>query len=253
MEAVSGFRGLREGPQLMAQEAKYRQVEAFIKGQIADGSLKIGSQIMTEEQLGRHFGFSRMTINRAISNLTTEGYIERIPGRGSFVSAAHVAKPADSLHSFSEDMRDIGLEPGSRLLKYEVIQAHETGNVAEKLNADPHDLLHHFVRLRTGNGKPIAISYNYVAANVIPAIDVARLDGSFYEFLDEQGIVREYRGSEFRATLPSEEQKRLLEADDIALFCSAHVTYTRRDGMLTPFEYTETYYNGEIYTYVARD
>lgn len=36
----------------MGQTAKYRQVEEFIKSGIADGSLKVGSKIMTEEQLG---------------------------------------------------------------------------------------------------------------------------------------------------------------------------------------------------------
>lgn len=59
----------------MGQTAKYRQVEEFIKSGIADGSLKVGSKIMTEEQLGRRFGFSRMTVNKALLNLSKEGYI----------------------------------------------------------------------------------------------------------------------------------------------------------------------------------
>ena len=237
----------------MAQLAKYRQIEDFIKSGIADGSLRVGSKIMTEEQLGKRFGFSRMTVNKALQNLTNEGYIERIPGKGSFVTSTHVVKPSDSSRSFTEDMRAIGMTAGSQLLSYEVIHGEDVPGIAEKLSLGEGDLIHYFVRLRTGDGKPIAISYNYVSAKVIPAIDVRCLDNSFYEFVDSLGIKREYHGSEFRAVLPTPEQKRLLEAGDIALFRASHCTYTRIKGVLVPFEYTETNYNGDIYSYTSRD
>ena len=237
----------------MAREAKYRQVESFIKDGIRDGSLEVGSRIMTEEQLCEHFGYSRMTINKALNSLASEGYIKRVPGKGSFVASVHVSKPSDSLKSFTEDMRDIGMVAGSKLLSSAVVRAETVPEVQAKLSLGDDDLVHEFSRLRTGDGKPVAISYNYVSASVIPAIDVACLSRSFYAFLDSLGIEREYCGSEFRAVLPTDEQKRLLEADDIALLCSAHCTYTRIDGLMVPFEYTETYYNGNIYTYVTRD
>ena len=73
----------------MAREAKYRQVESFIKDGIRDGSLKVGSRIMTEEQLCEHFGYSRMTINKALNSLAAEGYIKRVPGKGSFVAGGN--------------------------------------------------------------------------------------------------------------------------------------------------------------------
>lgn len=237
----------------MGQTAKYRQIEEFIKGGIADGSLKVGSKIMTEEQLGRRFGFSRMTVNKALLNLSKEGYIERIPGKGSFVKAAQVVKPSDSSRSFTEDMEAIGKKAGSQLLSYEVIRGEDAPSVAEKLGLADDDLIHYFARLRTGDGEPIAISYNYVSAAIIPAIDVRCLDHSFYAFVDSLGLQRIYQGSEFRAVLPTDEQRELLRAGDIALFRVSHCTYTRVDGVLVPFEYTETNYNGDIYSYISSD
>lgn len=135
----------------MGQTAKYRQVEEFIKSGIADGSLKVGSKIMTEEQLGRRFGFSRMTVNKALLNLSKEGYIERIPGKGSFVRTAQVVKPSDSSRSFTEDMEAIGKKAGSQLLSYEVIRGEDAPSVAEKLGLADDDLIHYFARLRTGD------------------------------------------------------------------------------------------------------
>ena len=34
-----------------------------------------------------------------------------------------------------------------------------------------------------------------------------------------------------------------------ALLCSSHVTYTMQEGRQALLEYTETYYNGEMYVY----
>lgn len=60
----------------MSQVAKYRQVESFIKDRIINGTYPVGMRIMTEEELVDHFGFSRMTINKALNNLSNDGFIE---------------------------------------------------------------------------------------------------------------------------------------------------------------------------------
>ena len=67
----------------MSQIAKYRQVESFIKDRIVNGTYPVGTRLMTEEELVDRFGFSRMTINKALSNLSNDGFIERKPGKGT--------------------------------------------------------------------------------------------------------------------------------------------------------------------------
>ena len=100
----------------------------------------------------------------------------------------------------------------------------------QKLELGGNDFIHYFVRLRTGNEKPIAISYTYVSAKIIPAINVDCLNASFYEFVDSLGLERELKQLELKATLPTDRQKELLAANNIALLCSAHITYTHIDG-----------------------
>lgn len=233
----------------MAREPKYRLVENTIHGMISDGTLQVGDQIPTEEELCERFGFSRMTISKALNNLSTDGYIERVPGRGSFVTRRHVNKSIVSGASFTEDMAAIGLKAGARLISYEVVPASAAPTAAERLNLAGDALIHHFVRLRTGDDTPIAISDTYISAAVIPAISVECLNGSFYDYVHSLGISTSHADLELRAQLPTEEQKRLLEADDIALLCSSHVTYTTINGESVPYEYINTYYNGSIYTY----
>ncbi len=236
----------------MSKTAKYQQVEDYIIKEIRKDHLKNGDQIMTEEQLCQQFGFSRMTVNKALNHLSDEGYIKRIPGRGSFVTAPRVNKPIRTGLSFTMDMKNIGLVAGAKLISYEVLHGSDAPIIAEKLNLAPDDLIHYFIRLRTGNGKPIAISYSYIAAKVLPAINVDCLNHSFYEFLDQQGLT-DRRTSQWslRATLPTQEQKNLLNLANAALLCSAHVTTHISEGVSIPFEYTETYYNGDVYTYTV--
>ena len=80
----------------MSKISKYQVVERAIRDAIIDGTLKVGDQLMTEEELCARFGFSRTTIGKALDNLRAHGYIERIAGRGTFVKAAHVEKQAGS-------------------------------------------------------------------------------------------------------------------------------------------------------------
>ncbi len=235
----------------MTNTAKYLQIENYIKQEIARKNLKTGDQIMTEEQLCKQFNFSRMTINKALNHLSDMGYIERIPGKGSFVRTPHVKKDTNTSYSFTEDMKSIGLTAGAKLVSYEVLRGNEIPDIAEKLELGADDLIHYFIRLRTGNGKPIAVSYTYVSARVIPAINVECLNSSFYSFVDSLGLGRETKNHELKALLPTQQQKELLGADNIALLCSSHLTYTRNEGQLIPYEYTATYYNGDIYTYTT--
>jgi GntR family histidine utilization transcriptional repressor len=51
----------------------YRVVKEHILGQIEDGSLKPGALVPSEHTLVAAFGYSRMTINRAIRELTAAG------------------------------------------------------------------------------------------------------------------------------------------------------------------------------------
>jgi DNA-binding LacI/PurR family transcriptional regulator len=54
--------------------------------EISSGRLKNGDQVPSEKKLCETFGVSRITGKRALELLAEQGYIERFPGKGSFVS-----------------------------------------------------------------------------------------------------------------------------------------------------------------------
>jgi len=59
---------------------------------------------------------SRVTARQAIKNLVDGGFLTRKAGRGPFMKTPLLAAGERGLRSFSEDVRDLSLCPGSVLL-----------------------------------------------------------------------------------------------------------------------------------------
>lgn len=68
--------------------ALYRQVAAAIRDGIASGEFPPGSPLPSEAQLIQRYGVSRPTVRNAVAALRSEGLIEVIHGKGSFVRGA---------------------------------------------------------------------------------------------------------------------------------------------------------------------
>ena len=66
--------------------ALYERVKAFIRQKSRSGEWKPGDRIPSENELVKVLGVSRMTINRALRELSGEGEIVRRGGVGTFVA-----------------------------------------------------------------------------------------------------------------------------------------------------------------------
>ncbi len=61
-----------------APSARYLQVKQFILRQISAGSLRSGERVPSENQLVRQLDVSRMTANRALCELASDGILIRV-------------------------------------------------------------------------------------------------------------------------------------------------------------------------------
>jgi len=64
----------------------YQKVYEEIKEDIRNGVLAKGAKIPSEKKLSAKYGFSTITIKTALGILAEEGYIKRVPGKGTFVT-----------------------------------------------------------------------------------------------------------------------------------------------------------------------
>jgi GntR family transcriptional regulator len=63
----------------------YRQVEDFLREEIASGNFKEGDLIPSEQELAKKYGVSQGTVRKAVLNLTDNGLLYRKQGKGTFV------------------------------------------------------------------------------------------------------------------------------------------------------------------------
>lgn len=70
----------------------YQQVYRTLRGQILDQYYAVGQKLPAERELCEQYGVSRITTRHALRLLVEEGFLERHPGRGTFVRAAQAKK-----------------------------------------------------------------------------------------------------------------------------------------------------------------
>ena len=130
---------------------------------------------------------------------------------------------------------------------YRVVRASEFPSVAQQLELHENDFLHYIHRIRTSDGIRIALSHTYIPCKYLPAVDISALEGSLYEYLDETYHVHpQALDYSFAALLSTNRQKELLQVDSCALLKSSHRSIIETGEL---FEYTETYYAGNRFTY----
>lgn len=82
----------------------HRQLFLALREQIRRGVYPEGSTIPPEDQLGRMFGVSRITVRRAVSELVDAGWVEKRMGRGTFVLANGPRPEAQPALTFVESL-----------------------------------------------------------------------------------------------------------------------------------------------------
>jgi GntR family transcriptional regulator len=141
---------------------------------------RAGDRLPSERELATRWGVARMTVRHAMDGLVAEGLAERRQGSGTFVAAQPVVRFL-GLTSFTQDMRERGLVPGSRLLAFAVNPADAT--LAAQLHVAVGDRILSFTRLRLGSGEPMAVETVRIPATLVPGLEPGDLEGSLYELL----------------------------------------------------------------------
>lgn len=163
----------------------YQQLVQALRAQLRSGALKPGDQLPSERDLMETYHISRNTVRQAIEVLEHEGQLERIHGRGTFVGSAKLKLGLMRLTSFSEDMRERGMEPSSRLIQCDVTTP--PAAIAEQLrllDGEPALLIE---RLRYADGIPMALNISHFSQAYCPGLAGEDLvNQSIYDILEKK-------------------------------------------------------------------
>ena len=97
----------------------FAQIEANLRRNIENGIYQAGKKMPTEIELMKTYNVSRITIRRAVENLTQEGLLEKKQGKGTFVKEKKITRKISHTISFSDACYQSGLTPTSILISKE--------------------------------------------------------------------------------------------------------------------------------------
>lgn len=174
------------------KEPLYFTIKRDVLTNIKQGTWSLGYQLPNEDALRTQYGVSRGTVRRALSELESEGYIERRPGKGTFVTrlVPKLEKPLGEISSFTDQLVQAGLEPVTNVLFAGLIRASEAeGRVQEAFGIPDDADIVHIRRLRLGDSTPFCIQSVYFLPESCPGILKKELPHLFQLYKNQYGRV----------------------------------------------------------------
>ena len=145
----------------------YERIKELILTRIASGDWAPAQRIPSENELVRRVGASRMTVNRALRELTSAGYLVRLQGVGTFVADRRAQGHPLAIRNIADEIVARGHLHSARVLTLESCTASTRLDGHFNLRAG-HELFHSRV-VHLENGLPLQLEDRYVNPAVAPA------------------------------------------------------------------------------------
>ena len=224
----------------------YLQIAESIGSLLASGALPPGYVLPPERVLCEQFGISRMTLRQAMSLLDREGLIDSRRGIGTVVRNSRLRKQQQELRSFSEEIRERGGRPESRLISLGL--ATPAASVREFFGLRQDQKIYEIQRVRLNDGEPLALELARIPERLCPGLERFDLTKtSLYRVLEESyGLSLESCLEEISAEIPDSQCRKLLNLPASTAVLVVNRRTCTRDGC--PVEFTRSVFRGDRYS-----
>nr|WP_315258631.1 histidine utilization repressor [uncultured Duganella sp.] len=144
----------------------FQRIKDYLLAEIAAGTWKEGDVIPSEQALVKQFGVSRMTVNRAVRELTAEQVLTRRQGSGTYVAQQKYQATLLEIKSIADEVRARGHAHRSSLQQLERVKASDL--MAKQFELPPGHPLYHSVIVHFENGVPIQVEDRWVNPQCAP-------------------------------------------------------------------------------------
>ncbi|NLP60668.1 GntR family transcriptional regulator [Paraburkholderia sacchari] len=128
-------------------EPRFKQIEKELRRRILDNHLSAGMQLPSEAALMEEFGVSRITVRQSLAGLHASGLIEKVNGKGSFVTRPEQEANLGPLTGFYEAARARGKTAHGKLVSVREIKAPDFARDALGLDANARVLCASTIRM----------------------------------------------------------------------------------------------------------
>lgn len=147
----------------------YAKVKQAICQQIDRGEWQPDQRVPSELEMVKALNVSRMTVNRALRELTAEGVLVRQQGVGTFVARKKTHSALSEVHAIADEIAQRGHVHRAQLV--EISQARASMEEAMELGVRTNHPIFRATIVHFENELPIQIEYRVVNAVLAPEYD----------------------------------------------------------------------------------
>lgn len=188
---------------------KYQRLKSHIIARIKDGDWLPAYRLPSENELVNSLQVSRMTVNRALRELASEGYLTRIPGVGTFVAEIHSRSHFLEINNIADEVRERMHDYSAKVIlnKRDKLNSENAG----RIQLPPGSIAFHSIIVHEENHIPIQVEDRYVNPQVVPGygdVDFTRTTPT--EYLLKVAPLQEVEHT-VQARMPSARVRKLLQ------------------------------------------
>jgi len=169
---------------------KYFQITRTITAQIQRGDLQPGSLVPSENEIIEQYKVSNTTARKALHELEKAGWVQRVRGKGTFVSQqTTVVRSASRIFGFTKNMLEAGRKPSTRLMGFHL----RYSDHSQIVNGKEYTLRSPYCeieRLRLADGIPMMKETRYISLHLFPEIHRKNLEKSLYDIFEKDYGIR---------------------------------------------------------------
>jgi len=142
----------------------YEQIKRYVVERVANGTWKPGETIPSETELVKEFGVARMTVSRALRELTAERVLTRVQGSGTFVAPRDVESTVLEIRNIADEIAARGHRHTARVI---TLAPCDDPQAVDALQLQQGPVFHSRI-VHSEEGEPIQYEDRYVNPQVFP-------------------------------------------------------------------------------------
>lgn len=232
----------------MSQSTLQTAIKEELLARIKSGHYTEGEKFPTEYALCEEFDVSRTTVRGALNQLTTEGYLVRQQGRGTFVAGKKVRQTlSHTPNNYAAQLAVQGKRGQVSLIDLSVVSA--TKQLADVFTVDEQAPIQKIERIRHADGEPTQYEVSFIPWQVAPGITKDQAEHSLFQTLSQVHDVHVAKTTEaLEIALADEKVSHLLECP-LGTPCFYIETVTE-DASGRTIEYSRSYFRGDKTSFV---